>query len=1309
MSSAIPSTILEKFTTFGDLLRYLRRRIGITQMELSIAVGYSDAQISRLEQNLRLPDIPTIQARFIPALDLENEPEAMTRLLELAANVRREDAPASGLCPYKGLNYFDEEDADLFVGREELTRKLTERVLTMTGNKALQEMRFLAVVGASGSGKSSLVRAGVVPALRWDKKSADWHIHTLTPTTHPLESLAMSIFEENESVLAAATLMDDLAIDPRSLHLFATRKLTEEKNTSLLLIIDQFEELFTLCRSEEQRVSFINNLLTASSAAGGSVIVLITLRADFYAHCANYIDLREALAINQEYIGAMSILELQRVIEEPAQRGRWELEPGLVDLLLYDVGNEPGALPLLSHALLETWQRRRGRTLTLSGYTSSGGVHGAIAETAEAVYTDQLTKEQQSIARRIFLRLTELGDETFATDTRRRATFSELIIKQEDASSTKKVLQKLADARLIITSEDTAEVVHEALIREWPTLRRWLEDNREDLRLHRQLTEAAQEWEAMDNLPDILYRGIRLEQARQWASSHEDEINTLEREFLKTSLEVSDNHAAEREAQRQRELEAARRLAEMESQRAKEQAQAAHQLQKRAIFLTISFVIALFMAVTALFLGAQARQAAVQARNIALVAGSQAALSNQDTDAAIALAWQAVALNPDSALAQAQLSEAAYAPGTVRILKGNKDIVTWIAISPDDKTVLAGADDGSVILWELATGQLLWEQQVHTQTGERWVQDVAFSPDGQVVAATYDDCIMFWRAANGQLIRQIDSFVNRQKIAFNPTGDQFATIGSEEQSHLNIWDSASGKVLREYEFGSYIEDLVYSTDGSAILIASQTGLLTLIDTQTGQDIREFQEYLGTNAGRLHYIALSPDGAKVIAASYGTELLPIWDFETGELVKNYSYAGVMASAFHPRDNTVLIGDFSVLRTIDLQTGAILRNNTGHSRGILNLAITSDGSRAVTSGVDGILRVWDLQGGQVVRRFNGSQVGLGDVSLSPDGRSILVGSIDGTVTLWNLETGEEIHRFVDDQPINAVTFSPDGRKALIGAGHFIEGEAKSGHIILWDVETGEELRRFKGQPYTVKAVAFSPDGRLALSAGNGAMIILWDVETGAEIRRYEDYWVNSPWDIETYYDIEFSPDGKRIFASHTSQVFESHTRGIIIGWDIESGEEVQQLTGHREVALGIMVNKDGKRLVSGGTDSQIILWDLQTGSILRRIATHSGGTGRVQFSPDETLLLGGSLNGTNSLWRVDTGEEIRRYATGFVKSPYFTPDGRHAVAGYQDGWVELWRIDATLDDLLTWVRNNRYVPELTCEQRELYRIEPLCNQN
>ena len=310
-----------------------------------------------------------------------------------------------------------------------------------------------------------------------------------------------------------ATLMDDLAKEPRSLH-FYVRRLLSKTGTGdrLLLVVDQFEELFTLCKDKAQRKAFVNNLLTAAcpeadgcSPEDTSTLVVLTLRADFYAQCAEFDNLRAALERYQRYIGAMSQEELRRAIEEPAKQGGWELEPGLVAMLLQDVGDEPGALPLLSHALLETWKRRRGRTLTLAGYAASGRVQGAIARTADEVYNKRLTPEQQEIARRIFLDLTELGEG--AQDTRRRVTLQDLIPQNETASSVEKVLKVLADARLVTTFQDEAEVSHEALIREWPALREWLDAGREGLHIQRRLDEAAREWQRDGEDSEALYRG----------------------------------------------------------------------------------------------------------------------------------------------------------------------------------------------------------------------------------------------------------------------------------------------------------------------------------------------------------------------------------------------------------------------------------------------------------------------------------------------------------------------------------------------------------------------------------------------------------------------------------------------------------------------------------------------------------------------------------------------------------------------------------------------------------------------------------
>ncbi|HJS17524.1 MAG TPA: adenylate/guanylate cyclase domain-containing protein, partial [Anaerolineales bacterium] len=594
------------------------------------------------------------------------------------------EEPTPGEPPFKGLQFFDEEDCDLFFGRELLTTKLVER---------LDASHFLSVIiGASGSGKSSLVRAGLIPALR-NKQDLGWHIHVITPTAYPLAALAADLTRESESVTAAAILIDDLMQDPRSLSLFLARQ-NHRKQT--LLVIDQLEELFTLCRDEFEREAFIDNLLTAlhpsppgrRAGGEGNFALVLTLRADFYAHLAQYPELRDAVAQNQEYIGPMSMEELRRAIEEPARRGHWEFEPGLVDLILRDVGDEPGALPLLSHALLETWKRRAGHTLTLRGYADAGGVHGAIAHTAESVY-QSLSSDEQAIARDVFLRLTELGEGT--EDTRRRASFDELMSAAETKDEVRKVLNLLADARLVTLGEETADVAHEALIREWPTLRGWLNEDREGLQLHRRLTEAAHEWELLERDEGVLYRGAHLAQAREWAALHLNALNVGEREFLAASINQEQREELEREEQQRRELEAAQKLAETERQ-------SASRLRIRNRVITTVGSIALILALVAGLFGVQSNRHAAQAefnfnradaQRLALEA-NRLILSQGDPEqiALLSLRSMKTQYTPEGDAVLAAASRLNYPR---QLFAGHSDFISSVAFSPDGKYVLTGS------------------------------------------------------------------------------------------------------------------------------------------------------------------------------------------------------------------------------------------------------------------------------------------------------------------------------------------------------------------------------------------------------------------------------------------------------------------------------------------------------------------------------------------------------------------------------------------------------------------------------------------
>ncbi len=463
-----------------------------------------------------------------PSVDLRadrDDPHAIPDLLRILGVAPPEVAhlPRAGeLCPYRGLEAFDEEDARFFVGREQATARLIAK---------LRDNRFLAVLGASGSGKSSLVRAGLLPALRRDP--TPWTICTVTPGAAPSAALAAELERAiGEAAPSRQALLDDpCALDQAVERMAAGRG----PDARLLLVVDQFEEIFSLDGGVRERRALIDNLVHAATIPGGRTTVVVAMRSDFYARCAEHRELRALVAEHQFLVGALRPTELRRAIEEPAALAGLTVEGGLVRRIVSDVADEPGALPLLEHLLLELWSRRRGTYLTLEAYEVSGGVGGALAKRANAVYHG-FDARQQAITRRVLLRLTQPGEGT--EDTRRRAEIAELSLSPDDRAEVQEVLAAMSAARLLTLGTDAAtgapvvEVTHEALIRGWPELKGWIEEDREQLRLHRRLTEATSEWLGADRDEALLLRGSRL---AAWQDRDLADLNDHEREFLSAS------------------------------------------------------------------------------------------------------------------------------------------------------------------------------------------------------------------------------------------------------------------------------------------------------------------------------------------------------------------------------------------------------------------------------------------------------------------------------------------------------------------------------------------------------------------------------------------------------------------------------------------------------------------------------------------------------------------------------------------------------------------------------------------------------
>jgi WD40 repeat protein/DNA-binding SARP family transcriptional activator len=1246
------------------------------------------------QRSLALAHFETCDRLLQAELGIGASPETMTLAEAIRHDTLLPPAPSTGRCggaapapgepPYKGMAFFDEADADVFCGREALIAQLVGQVLKCLTDE--DGGRLLAVIGASGSGKSSIVRAGLIPALRPIFADA---VHVITPTAQPLQTLALSLVRTEASVVAAATLADDLAADPRSLHLAACR-LSPPGAARLLLVVDQMEELFTQCRDEPARRAFVDNLLYAVATPGPTVVVL-ALRADFYAQCAPFPALRQALSQRQHFIGGMSSAELRQAIEQPAQRGAWAFEPGLVDLLLREVGDAPGALPLLSHALLETWRRREGRVLTLAGYEAAGGVRGAIAQTAETTFTI-LTAAQQALARNVFLRLTEVGEDAADKDVmpfyaRRRASLAELTPGPDAVALTQAVLTRLADARLISIGQDTVEVAHEALIQEWGRLRGWLAENRAGLRLHRHLTESAEEWARMGEDAGGLYRGARLAQASEWAAEHAGELNLTERHFLAASETEAAAQARAEAERRRRELVAARALAEeqrrraeAEKLRAETQAWAATSLRRRALTLSLATGGLVILLAAALWL-AQARQ--TQAR-LAVSRELAAAAVNSlqvDPERGVLLGLQAVAnadtLEARNALHQALpelhslLTIAAHGPGGA----------PGVAYAPDGARLASIGVDNTVKLWDAATGELL--RTLTTPEGDVG-GDVAFSPDGKLLAASVASQVLVWDAATGEqrwsLPGRMAGAVQVDRIAISSDNRRLAAANVEGQP--KVWDLTTGRELFTLRgHADHCEAIAFSPDGKWLATGDVVGGVRLWDAVTGQLLSTL-----THGGLVHGVAFSPDGRQLAAAGEDGRLL-VWDTTTAAVLLSLpGRSGLYDVAYLPDgERFVTVHQDGTTAIWDAATGQPLLTLAGHLSTVISVAASPDNVHIATSGYDSTVRVWDTRPGSELMTLTAHGAPAYDIAYSPDGTRLATAGADGAARLWDAATGLlALSLFPDASApgFASIVFSPDGRRVAAGG--------VDGTVLVGDVVTGKTELALTGHTDMVWGLAFSPDGqRLTATSWDGTARV-WDLTDGHEMatfRRDEPVML---------FGVAFSPDGQRVFTTYSNTVRE---------WDAATGEEVNVFPGEGLDVYGVALSPDGQRLAVGRQDGSVVVFDVASGKKLLQLTGHGGLVLRMAFSQDSGRLATASFDKFAKVWDAHTGKELATFYGngGNVFGVALSPDGRRLATAGGDGTVRLFTLDvAELTDLartrvprsLTTAECQRYLHVTAC---------------
>ncbi len=1141
--------------------------------------------------------------------------------------------------PYKGLRAFQEADAGDFYGRESFVEKLIARLKENTPNS-----RLLAVIGPSGSGKSSVVRAGLIPSLRRGAlvNSDEWFYLQFIPGANPLRELTEALLRI--AIKPPEALFEKLSTNPHAL-VDAVDEILPLKDDELVLVIDQFEEIFTQVTSEIERNHFLNLLIAAVSAPNSRLRLILTLRADMYDRPLLYPDFGALLTQRFETILPLSPEEIEQAIVGPAERINMRFEPGLVSTIIADVKQQPGALPLLQYALTELFENRDGFLLTREGYTKTGGVLGALASRADELY-DSLDSTSQQAARQMFLRLVTLGEGV--EDTRRRVLRSDLNAIARDKRVVQEVIDIFGKHRLLTLDYEqgsrapTVEIAHEALIRVWGRLRRWLNESRNDLLLHRRLNEATLEWVKADRDPSFLATGSRLTQFETLTISPTLILNDDESRYVWASV-ASKQHAESR---------------------------------RRWLMVGLG-VFAVFALILAIF--ALDRQAAAEAETIRADQQSHVSRSRElavtaltgveQPDLALLLSLEALNAADTFEARNSLLSTLQARSQVTTFLRGNFNGVRAVTYSPDGRFLASGDRDGDITLWDAATHQTLATLTGHSD----FINSLAFSPDSTMLASgSKDNSIRLWDVKTYQLIGEpllaSSSDIDVWSVAFSTDGKILAA--GEEDGSIVLWDTATRKQIGQPLIGhtDIVFSLAFSSDTALLASGSADGTVRLWDTSTWQSLTD--EPMRGHTGFVFTVAFNPDSTILASAGSDKDII-FWDTYTGE-----------------RTSTI---------------------HSGHSQEIRSLAFSPDGRYFASGSHDGTIRLWDNHTGELVGKpLIGHTDQVWSIAFSPDSHTLVSGSLDRSIILWNIEPQATLGHILDRQasPVLTVAYSPDGTQFASAGGNILGNTTGTDDnaIHIWDATSHTEISSLNGHTLYVTSIVYSPDGKFLASGSGDHTIRLWDTATDATIRTIQpqnpglylalafspdgktlasggDDGTITLWDIQTgdpigsqlvghtdtIQTLAFSPDGKTLASGGFDQT--------IIFWNVATQSMIgQPLTGHNGVVTTVAFSPDGKTLASGSRDKSILLWDVTTRQTIGQpLLGYTDDVDSIAFSPDGKLLASGSADKTIVLWDVAERKRLGQPFVGhtnLIMAIAFSPDGTKLISGGQDDTIIIW---------------------------------------
>ena len=1134
----------------AESLDLYRRTRNLLDEELGLEPA---VELQQLERAILVQD---------PALSLTGE-----------GDTRRATASVTTVCPFKGLAPFEAADAQFFFGRERLIDEILPR---------LGEAPLLLISGPSGIGKSSLLRAGLLPRLTEARQIV------FRPGAHPAAELARALGGELPQALARL-----------------------QPGESLLLAVDQLEELFMPSVSEGERRAFVKVLVEAAWDPDRRVAILLALRADFWGRLVAYAELADLAGANHVLLGPMTPAEIRRSIEGPSERAGLRVEAALVDVLVRDVAGEIGGLPLLSTVLVDLYHGREDRMLTLRSYEFIGGVRGAVGRHAEAAFS-ALDEESREIAKRVLLRLITEGEQ--GALVRRRVALEDL--DAEEDTGVARVLTALVAQRLLIADDGTVELVHEALIGHWPRLAGWLEEDSEGRRLHDRLTQAAAEWEASGREPGELYRGARLTATLDWADGDErPPLNRLELEFLEES-----RAAATVEVERQR--RANRRLRSL-------------------------LAVALALLLAALATGAVAFHERGTARGQATAAVAQRlgaqALAEPRLDRAILLAREGVNLDDSLAPRSNLLAALLRSPAALVVLRGAGERILDDALSPDGRTLAARSDNGTVTFVDTRT--LGETAPQFKSTGAisycgaivRPVRALAFSPDGRTLAVGAGDV-----KGRGSRLFLVDTSTRRAR----------AVVPDRNAMTPDVAFAPDGRTL---------------VTGEAVSCAGGAPDEVIV-TRNAVDGQELRRSRVIRAGRL--VGFTSDARSLLVTSGETRSV-LLDARTLQPERAFPLSG--AAALSPVADTAAFGqdDGSVV-VVDLRTGARRSTQRRATGRVLALAFSPNGKALATTADDGSVSIWDLPSGALRERFTGhAGAALGPL-FKRDGATLYTGSSDGSVIVWDVRGQRRLGQPFRFDPValagvgahtpsqnvsTAVAVSPDNS--------LFATSPAPGRLTLWRSADQAVVAQLEGPFGYVVSLAFSHDGRLLAATGNATNTVVWNVANRKIVRI-----LRSPFSAGAA-GVAFSPDDQLLA---TSGVGTPKTPALLRVYDLRTSRLIGNVVTRHNTLQDLDFTPDGHLLTSAGLDGKILVWNVAQRALERTILHHVAIL-TIRFSPDGKTIATGDLSGNVNFWDAQTGRPVGHTLggqNGLVFSVAYIAAGRELVTTSGDGQLRLWDV-------------------------------------